>query len=234
MPLGRRIACRIDRIARAATIAAIAGCAAGSTGRGASAPGTLPRAENADFARIEAEVLRELNRVRTDPNGYAAIVEGLLPLYSGNLLRRPGWPSPVRTVEGATAAREAISVLRTQSPLGALSPTVGLTAAARDLVRDQGATGNTGHVGSNGSTTASRIADHGTWSVSYAENIDYAPVIGGRDVIEDFLIDDGVADRAHRRNVFQVSARVIGIACGPHPRYGTVCVLVQAGGFTGR
>jgi uncharacterized protein YkwD len=50
--------------------------------------------------------------------------------------------------------------------------------------------------------------------------------------MENLLIDDGVADRGHRRNIYDASARVVGIACGPHPRYGTMCVIVQAGGFT--
>jgi hypothetical protein len=56
-------------------------------------------------------------------------------------------------------------------------------------------------------------------------------VQAGVDVIEDMLIDDGVADRGHRRNVYDSRARTAGIACGPHPRYGTVCVMVHAGGF---
>jgi uncharacterized protein YkwD len=187
-----------------------------------------------NYARLEAEVFTELNRARTDPRGYATIIDGLLPLYNGTLLRRPGWSTTLRTQEGATATREAISALRAQAPVNPLTPSSALSAAARDLVRDQGATGGTGHVGSNGSTTASRIAAHGTWTVTYAENIDYGPVVGGRDVIEDLLIDDGVPDRGHRRNIFQLSARVVGIACGPHRVYGSVCVMVQTGGFTAK
>jgi uncharacterized protein YkwD len=187
-----------------------------------------------NYTRLEAEVFTELNRARTDPRGYATIIEGLLPLYNGTLLRRPGWSTTLRTQEGAAAAREAIGALRPQTPVNPLTLSSGLSAAARDLVRDQGATGGTGHVGSSGSTTASRIAAHGTWTVTYAENIDYGPVIGGRDVIEDLLIDDGVPDRGHRRNIFQLSARVVGIACGPHRVYGSVCVIVQTGGFTAR
>jgi uncharacterized protein YkwD len=140
----------------------------------------------------------------------------------------------LHTAEGAAAAREAIAALRSQTPVPPLVLSTGLTAAARTLVRDQGATGGTGHTGSAGSTTGSRIAQQGTWSVTYAENIDYGSVVSGRDVIEDFIIDDGVADRGHRRNVFEPSARVAGVACGPHPRHGTVCVIVQAGGFTTR
>jgi uncharacterized protein YkwD len=53
-------------------------------------------------------------------------------------------------------------------------------------------------------------------------------------VIESLLIDDGVRDRGHRRNIFDPSSRVVGIACGPHPRYTATCVIVQAGGMSAR
>jgi uncharacterized protein YkwD len=216
-----------------ATMVAVAACARSAGGVLASPPGPRPTSVT-NYARLEAEVFTELNRARTDPRGYATIIEGLLPLYNGTLLRRPGWSTPLRTDEGASAAREAVSVLRAQASVGQLALSSGLSAAARDLVRDQGATGGTGHVGSTGSTTASRIAAHGTWTVTYAENIDYGPVIGGRDVIEDLLIDDGVPDRGHRHNIYQAPARVVGIACGPHRVYGSVCVIVQTGGFTAK
>ena len=57
-------------------------------------------------------------------------------------------------------------------------------------------------------------------------------MVHGRDVIESLLIDDGVRDRGHRRNIYDASARLIGIACGPHPKFTATCVIVQAGGMT--
>ena len=90
--------------------------------------------------------------------------------------------------------------------------------------------GQTGHAGSDGSTVVSRVARYGSWEISINENIDYQPMQDGREVIESLLIDDGVRDRAHRRNIYEPSSRRVGIACGPHPRFGGMCVIVQAGG----
>jgi hypothetical protein len=59
-------------------------------------------------------------------------------------------------------------------------------------------------------------------------------MVRGRDVVESLLVDDGVPDRGHRRNIYQASARLVGIACGPHPRYEAMCVIVQTGGITAK
>lgn len=55
-------------------------------------------------------------------------------------------------------------------------------------------------------------------------------MIRGRDVIESLLVDDGVPGRGHRHNIYQASAKLVGIACGPHPQYEAMCVIVQTGG----
>ena len=75
---------------------------------------------------------------------------------------------------------------------------------------------------------------YGQWGVSYSENVDYGPFVSGRDVIVDLIVDDGVRDRGHRRNIFDPSARIAGIACGAHPKYTAVCVIDQAGSFAAR
>jgi uncharacterized protein YkwD len=67
--------------------------------------------------------------------------------------------------------------------------------------------------------------------VSYSENVDYGQFTSGRDVVVDLIVDDGVPDRGHRRNIFDPSARVAGVACGRHPRYGSMCVIDQVGSY---
>jgi uncharacterized protein YkwD len=185
-----------------------------------------------DYGRIESEVLVALNRARTDPQGTAADLDALTRYYNGKLFQRPGHAVPTQTNEGVSAAREAEGAARAQRPLNALTLSAGLTQAARDQANDQQRTGGMGHTSSDGSTTVTRIQRYGTWHVTYDENIDYSPMVHGSDVIQNLLIDDGVPDRGHRRNIFDPSVKVVGIACGPHPRFGSVCVIVQAGGFT--
>jgi uncharacterized protein YkwD len=178
-------------------------------------------------------VLGELNSAREAPANYAANLTDLLGSFRGNVIDRPGWPAAIRTEEGPAAVREAITALRAQARVGAVAGSAGLSAAARDLAAEQAA-GGIGHTGSNGSTPATRIATHGSWGSSLNENIAYGQFQSGRDVIVDLLIDDGVAGRGHRRNIFDPSVHVAGVGCGPHPTYGIVCVIDQAGSFTPR
>ena len=187
-----------------------------------------------DYRRVEQEVVAELNAARRDPAGYASYLAELIPMFDGDILRRPNHPVGIRTIEGAAAVREAVGALRAQAAEPPLSFAQGLAAAARDLALDEGRTGAVGHTGSDGSTPATRIARHGAWGVSYAENIDYGTFTSGRDVVLGLLIDDGVPDRGHRRNIFDASARMVGVACARHPKYGSVCVIDQAGAFTER
>jgi uncharacterized protein YkwD len=45
------------------------------------------------------------------------------------------------------------------------------------------------------------------------------------------IIDDGVASRGHRVNIFKKDYKVVGIAVGPHKKYGEMCAMDFAGGF---
>lgn len=187
-----------------------------------------PGEARVDVPALERGIVEEMNRARRDPSGYAALIEGTLRWYDGTVYREPG-QTTVRTEEGSRAAREAVRVLRALRPVGALGRSDGMSAAARDHVRDQ-ARGATGHVGSDGSTFADRVSRYGEWRTSVSENIAYGPRTP-REVVMGLIVDDGVPDRAHRRNMFDPVATVAGVACGPHARYAWVCVIDYAGAF---
>lgn len=208
---------RLRRFCSALLVGALALCS--STAGGQLAPA---------FNRA---LLDEHNAARTDPAGYAAHLEALLPHFDGSILRRPGSRVGLQTNEGPNAVREAIRALRQQTPLPTLAWADGLALAARDHVRDQGPSGATGHDGRDGSSMDSRIRRYGAWNGSAAENIDYGSA-NARDVLISLIVDDGVPSRGHRRNIFNPNLRVMGGACGPHTRYREMCVLDYAGGFT--
>ena len=73
------------------------------------------------------------------------------------------------------------------------------------------------------SVTSDRMRRHGRWSAT-GEAIAYGPH-RAEDVVLQLIIDDGVPDRGHRQAVFSARYRYAGVACGPHPRYRTLCVV---------
>jgi uncharacterized protein YkwD len=197
-------------------------------------PQRPPPSATACCSALERSVIQELNRARTNPARFAAELEGRIPNYRGYIYRKPGEELGVRTVEGADAVREAVRVLRAARALPPVRMSGGMSAGAADHVRDQGPRGGLGHAGRDGSTPASRISRYGRWFGLVSENIQYGRASTGHDVIADLLIDDGVADRGHRRNALDPDIRVAGVSCGRHATYDQMCVIVHAGDYAER
>jgi uncharacterized protein YkwD len=222
-------------VKRAATAAAPLAAACVSVPAGPARVPTLPLPPTAACCTaLERGVLDELNRARTDPERFAAELEARLPHFRGYIYRPPGAEVGVRTVEGAAAVREAMRVLRATRPLPPLRLSRGLSAGAADHVRDHGPRGAMGHTGRDGSTPASRASRYGRWFGIVSENIQYGRAAGAREVIADLVIDDGVAERGHRRNALDRNIRVAGVSCGPHMTYGQMCVIVHAADYAER
>ena len=193
-----------------------------------------PRTVSTCCSALERGVIEELNRARTNPARFAADLEARIPHYRGYIYRKPGVDVGVRTVEGADAVREAVRVLRAARPVPAMRLSAGMSAGAADHVRDQGPRGGLGHDGRDRSTPASRVSRYGRWFGLVSENIQYGRAATGQDVVADLLIDDGVADRGHRRNALDPNVRVAGVSCGRHATYDQMCVIVHAGDYAER
>lgn len=213
-----------------AAIVVVAAACAPATPVASSQP-TPPRdGLRAGASALERELLTQLNAVRADPRRHARVLERRLPHYDGNLLRLPGRSVTISTQEGASAVREAVDALRATPPRPRLTRSAGLSAAARDHVVDQGSRGLVGHAGRDGSTSSSRANRHGRWRARLTESIAYGPATGS-DVVVELIVDDGVRDRGHRRNLLDPAVRVAGVACGSHARFRTMCVILLAGAF---
>ena len=179
---------------------------------------------------LERSVLDEVNRMRGDPAAYVATLRQWQGQYRGNLLLVPGQNKAIRTTEGEAALTEAIDAVGRTGRLSRLQPIDALARAAEDHVLAQGATRSIGHRGDDGSNSLQRISRHGRSRGRSAEVIDYG-WDQAKDIVVDLLVDDGIADRGHRRALLDPVYAVAGVACGPHQRYRIMCVVEMAERF---
>jgi uncharacterized protein YkwD len=172
----------------------------------------------------EIAVFQALNALRQDPASYIGILQSQRRLYRGNLLIEPGGVN-VQTQEGIAAVDEAIAALRAvPHPPGGLEFSPGLAASAAQLVRENGARGLTGHEGPGGEDLPHRVSRAGKWSGSIGEDISFGDA-DPTGVIVQLLVDDGVSNRGHRRELLDPRWHYVGISCGPHSVYQRMCVL---------
>ncbi|MBN2607763.1 MAG: CAP domain-containing protein, partial [Candidatus Fermentibacteraceae bacterium] len=183
------------------------------------------------FSDLEKDVLLHLNMARTDPARYAEeYIEPRLQYFSGMLYREPGKPILI-TAEGVDALEDCISDMKDMDSMQPLYPSEGIAMAALDHALDLSRTGETGHTGSDGSQFSLRIERYGEWRNTIGEVISYGPLTG-REIVLGLLIDDGVPDDSHRRNVLNPAFTLAGIAVEDHSAFGNVCVIDFAGDYT--
>ena len=183
---------------------------------------TLPSAVRA--APADTTLLDEINFARTHPQDYARRLE-LQPVSD--------WERALGEPADTAAFAEAVAFLERQPPLPPLSPDDALEAAAREHVEAQGPAGEIGHDGPGGEPFDLRLRRHGVEGVMEGENIAYGPMRAA-DVVRELIIDSGVPDRGHRRNIFHPAFANAGATCGPHRDYGVMCVVDFAGGSPAR
>ena len=162
-------------------------------------------------------VLAEINFARANPDQYAL-----------ELSRAPDW---LLEQEEPEAVAEAIAFLRRQPPLPPLQANPRLDVAAAAHVRIQSASGEVGH-GAAGALGV-RLRAAGLYAGISAENISYGHD-DARAVVRQLIIDSRVPGRGHRRNIFSAVYTAAGVACGPHRRWGAMCVIDFAGAIMDR
>ena len=150
---------------------------------------------------LEPEILSEINRVRTNPQGYARWLEEQQQYYDGIWLSLPG-EKPVRTNKGRKALLEAIAILKTQKPLAPLS------------ISEQTA-----------ATATSKLEDFAT-----ANNIQYISYgrVTAKGIVMGLVVDDLFPDRRRRNSLLNPDAENTGVVCKPDPRYARVCAIAYS------
>jgi uncharacterized protein YkwD len=157
-------------------------------------------------------ILEEINLARTSPAAYAQIVAS-------------------RSNPNDRDVKEAIAFLKRAKPLPELSFSTGMSAGASLHVAQQGSAGTKGHGGSQFRSPSARVKKFGAWTGALGENIYYGST-DARGVVVAWIVDKGVRNRGHRKNIFSRSFNVAGIAAGHHSRFGKMCVIDFAGGYT--
>ena len=184
---------------------------------------TLTFAAPSDY---EQGVLKELNAARTNPQSLIATLQELYRRMDGKFL----FLTPtlrIETKEGAAAITGALKALRETAATTPFEYSESLSRAARDHQVDQNQTGQIGHFSAKTKGPLERAKRYVILQGKSGENISYGDygIEGPKSVPVAFIVDDGVPDRGHRRNLFDPAFRLVGIACGPHPQYQKMCVV---------
>ncbi len=179
--------------------------------------------------QVEDEIFQWLNKVRTDPKSLVPILQERYQTFKDKAYKKGDkW---FQSREGDVAVKEAFEFLKEHPPLKPIEKNEGVMRAAREHCEDMAKSGVTGHSGSNGSTMAQRIEKQGRWKGGVSENVAFQQYTG-LDFILYWLVDDGMASRADRKNLFNPAFGVCGIAVGTHPKFKTCAVLVLTGQLT--
>lgn len=193
-----------------------------------ASPAPAQTLAQSSWATVEQNLIAEHNRVRQNPQSYIPLLEARLASMdsNGNIPNGCGRNCTLLTNEGQSAVREAIEYLRNQPPVGEIAFSAGVAQAAQSHAIDQ-RNGATGHTGSDGSSSMDRVNRFAVSHAGVGENIAYGPS-SAQDIMINLIVDDGVASRGHRTNIFRESWAMAGAGCGAHTIYGSVCVINYA------
>jgi uncharacterized protein YkwD len=170
---------------------------------------------------FEEEVLAVINYARTHPQAFARHLRDGSAEYATWTGDEPG------------AVDEAVAFLMRQPSLPPLRWEARLGTSARNHADAQGWTGQEGHVGPRGDTFSQRLQRVGLHAGLSAESISYGQM-SPEDVVRQLIVDSGVRNRGHRRDIFSGSFQAAGVGCGEHARYGAMCVIQYAGAIVAR
>ena len=170
---------------------------------------------------FEEEVLAVINYARTKPQAYARHLRDADAQHATWAGDEPG------------ALDEAVEFLMRQPPLPPLRWDDRLGTSARGHADAQGGTGEVGHVGPRGDTFPQRLQRVGFYAGLTAEGISYGQM-SAEDVVRQLVVDSGVRNRGHRRDIFGGSYQAAGVGCAEHARYGAMCVIQYAGAIVVR
>ncbi|MEO1258124.1 MAG: LysM peptidoglycan-binding domain-containing protein [Bacteroidota bacterium] len=160
-----------------------------SAANSSATPALITKAAARYMTADEIEMVNEINLVRSNPIGYIKYIEA----YKREIQAGRGFGS-------VDACNELIAELRRTPPMSILQPTECIYRAAKKHGLDQKSTGSTDHVGTDGSYPWDRVRKECPEMRDGNENIAGGPS-SVREILMTLLIDDGIANRGHRRTL---------------------------------
>lgn len=180
-------------------------------------------------ADIQQAILKEVNEARANPQSFVPYLENYRKLFKGNMAYYADGKM-VTTIEGMAVIDEAIAYLKKLSTLPPYAMSKGLSTAATAQVTDLMENSALGHYGKDGSDLPTRLKKFGSYGTTTSENITYFPPLA-RDIVMAMIIDDGVKNRGHRKNIFSANLKQIGLAFGQSKKGENLCVVIFADSF---
>ncbi len=165
------------------------------------------------LTNMEKEIVVELNAIRTNPKQYVQFLK--------SLRGSPQW---------SEGLEETILFVEKKEPMPVFRVSKGLSLAARDLVNDRGPEGLTGHTGKDGKTMLERLNCCGQLEDRFGEYLGYG-YLEGAALVAKMVIDEGSAGKEVQKYIFEKDFLVVGVACGPHKSYRTMCVVDFASSY---
>ncbi|MDH3495005.1 MAG: CAP domain-containing protein, partial [Acidobacteriota bacterium] len=175
---------------------------------------------------FEANLVLEINSLRERPWKYEPYLSAYQELLRRDVLYLP-YRKPFKLYEGAGVLQIAKENIVKRGITGLLTRSVALDSVARSHLKDLLDNPALGHTGKDGATFATRIRRQINPAGPVGENITFNDATP-RQALLTMVIDDGVATRQHRENIFSPDFMLIGTACGTRSDGQNICVVVFA------
>ena len=170
-------------------------------------------------------IIEEINRCRTNPANYAeTTLKRHLNRFINDNIYRDTNGAHIQTMEGRQRVLAAINELKNMQPVEPLVYDEDLTKAARFHCNDTGPAGIMDHESSDGTSMGDRLRRFVKNPRALGENIDYGNSTA-EDIIVSLVIDDGVPNRGHLKNIMNPTYRHAGAAIGKHKQYDFMCTI---------
>lgn len=177
-----------------------------------------------NYEDLAVEIVKEQNRVRTDPQSYIEKLKRAKTFFKDKIFRHPA-ELPIETYEGVDGIDNAINFLQAQKPIDELTFSSELASAAQDHAKDIGEKGLSSHEGSDGNGISDRVERYIEWDGAIAENLDFCFKFA-ENIVMNLIIDDGSKLKHQRSNLFNPDFKFVGVACAKHKTF-KICTVID-------